>query len=94
VRSWAHKSATVLLLAIASHAPLITPDPVAMAAPSPPEWDLILSYAQKNWPDKIVDLLTNRGVDPDHSNAVGQTALHIASLWGHGTLSRALWRGS
>jgi Ankyrin repeats (many copies) len=63
---------------------------ITMAAPqrpiSPPEWDLILSYSQKNWPDKIVDLITNQGVDPNHSNAVGQTALHIASLWGHGTL--------
>jgi ankyrin repeat protein len=49
-----------------------------------PEWDLLLSFSQKNWPEKIRQLLATEGVPPDHSNAIGQTALHIAALWGHG----------
>lgn len=50
-----------------------------------PEWDLLLSAAQKNCPDKIRALVAD-GVDPSHSNAVGQSALHVAALWGHGKI--------
>jgi ankyrin repeat protein len=50
----------------------------------PPEWDLLLSAAQKNNADKIQALVQNQGVDPSHANRVGQSALHIAALWGHG----------
>jgi ankyrin repeat protein len=49
-----------------------------------PEWDLLLSAAQKNRPDLIRELCGVGGVDPSHANAVGQSALHIAALWGHG----------
>jgi ankyrin repeat protein len=52
---------------------------------SQPEWDMILSAAQKNSPERIREMVLN-GVDPSHSNGVGQTALHIAALWGNGTL--------
>ena len=52
-----------------------------------PEWDLLLSAAQKNRPELIADLVQGRGVDPSHANAVGQSALHIAALWGHGRLN-------
>ena len=51
--------------------------------PHPPEWDLLLSAAQKNKPDEVKRLVETIGADPSHSNAVGQSALHIASLWGH-----------
>jgi ankyrin repeat protein len=54
-----------------------------MSNVAPAEWDLLLSAAQKNNADRIRDLLA-MGVDPNHANAVGQSALHIASLWGHG----------
>jgi len=49
----------------------------------PPEWDLLLSASQKNNPDRIRALVTEEGVDVSHANQVGQSALHIASLWGH-----------
>lgn len=52
---------------------------------APPEWDLLLSAAQKNQPDKIRDMISKEKVDASHANAVGQSALHIAALWGHGT---------
>ena len=50
-----------------------------------PEWDMLLSAAQKNLPDRIKTMVLKDGVDPSHSNAVGQSALHIAALWGNGT---------
>lgn len=49
----------------------------------PPEWDLLLSAAQKNKPELIRQMVA-KGVDPSHANAVGQSALHVASLWGNG----------
>jgi ankyrin repeat protein len=52
---------------------------------SSPEWDMLLSAAQKNWADRIREMILTDGVNPSHSNAVGQTALHIAALWGNGT---------
>jgi len=54
-----------------------------MAFRAPPEWDVILSAAQKNDPERIRYLIEEKGVDPNHSNYVGQTSVHIASLWGH-----------
>ena len=50
---------------------------------TPPEWDMLLSAAQKNRPELIAEMIDIGGVNPSHSNAVGQTALHIAALWGH-----------
>jgi ankyrin repeat protein len=47
-------------------------------------YDLLLSAAQKNQPDRIRQLVEQQGVPVNHSNAVGQSALHIACLWGHG----------
>ena len=52
---------------------------------APPEWDLLLSAAQKNRADLIQEMITLGQVNPSHSNSVGQSALHIASLWGNGT---------
>jgi hypothetical protein len=52
---------------------------------APPEWDLLLSAAQKNQPDRIRDMISQEKVNASHANAVGQSALHIAALWGHGT---------
>lgn len=43
----------------------------------------ILSASQKNNVAEVLHLVTNEGVDPNHGNMVGQTALHIASLWGN-----------
>jgi ankyrin repeat protein len=51
---------------------------------APPEWDLLLSAAQKNRPEQIREMVQSGGVDPSHTNGVGQSALHIAALWGHG----------
>jgi hypothetical protein len=31
-------------------------------------------------------MIEKGGVNPSHANSVGQSALHIASLWGHGTI--------
>jgi hypothetical protein len=55
---------------------------------APPEWDLLLSAAQKNQSDRIRNMINKEGVDASHANAVGQSALHIAALWGHGTLCK------
>ena len=51
---------------------------------APPEWDQLLVASQKNLPDVIWQLVNEGGVSPSHANAVGQSALHVASLWGHG----------
>lgn len=51
---------------------------------APPEYDYILSAAQKNQPDRIRQLVEEQGVPVTHANGVGQTALHIAALWGNG----------
>lgn len=53
--------------------------------------DLILSAAQKNQPERIRQLVEQQGVPVNHTNGVGQSALHVACLWGHGTYS--LFRG-
>lgn len=39
--------------------------------------------SQKNRSDLIAEMIDVGGVNPSHTNAVGQSALHIASLWGH-----------
>jgi hypothetical protein len=62
-----------------------------IAATAPPEWDLLLSAAQKNQSDKIRDMIVKENVNASHANAVGQSALHIAALWGHGTCIR-VWK--
>jgi len=61
-----------------------------MATAPPPEWDLLLTAAQKNRPDLISELIETGGVNPSHANAVGQSALHIAALWGHHESVQAL----
>jgi ankyrin repeat protein len=50
---------------------------------APAEWDILLSSAQKNNAETILTLITQQGVDPNHANRISQSALHIASLWGH-----------
>ena len=50
---------------------------------TPPEWDMLLSAAQKNRPDLIAEMIETGGVNPSHANGVGQSAVHIAALWGH-----------
>ena len=54
----------------------------------PPEWDRLLSACQKNNVDLVVQLLEKDGISPSHANRVGQSALHIAALWGHGTFMK------
>uniref|UniRef100_A0A7S2HJ57 Uncharacterized protein n=1 Tax=Helicotheca tamesis TaxID=374047 RepID=A0A7S2HJ57_9STRA len=49
----------------------------------PPEWDMILSAAQKNQPERIRGLIEVRKIPASHSNFIGQTSLHIAVLWGN-----------
>jgi ankyrin repeat protein len=59
-----------------------------MASPKP-EWDGILSAAQKNDVATIKGLV-DQGASPNHSNFVGQSALHIACLWGNKEAARLL----
>lgn len=56
---------------------------------APPEWDLLLSAAQKNQPDRIKEMVRS-GVSASHANGVGQTALHVAALWGNVSAVQAL----
>ena len=53
---------------------------------SPPEWDLLLSAAAKNDLAQVKELVENQDVPVLHTNGVGQSALHIAALWGHATI--------
>jgi ankyrin repeat protein len=55
------------------------------ALPAPPEWDRLLSACQKNDATLVRKLMEQEGVPASHANRVGQSALHIATLWGHGT---------
>mmetsp|Transcript_821 Transcript_821/g.1263 ORF Transcript_821/g.1263 Transcript_821/m.1263 type:complete len:381 (+) Transcript_821:103-1245(+) len=48
-----------------------------------PEWDRLLAACQKNQADIVRILIEEEGVNPSHANRVGQSALHIAALWGH-----------
>ncbi|KAI2492480.1 hypothetical protein MHU86_22060 [Fragilaria crotonensis] len=50
---------------------------------NPPEWDRLLSACQKNDVDLVRRLISEEGVSPSHTNRAGQSALHIAALWGH-----------
>ena len=54
---------------------------------SNPEWDSILSAAQKNKATEIKRLVEKCGVSPNHTNRAGQSALHIAALWGNGRIT-------
>lgn len=56
---------------------------------APPEWDMILSAAQKNSAERI-KMLVESGVSPSHANGVGQSALHVAALWANGTCTTAM----
>ena len=47
------------------------------------QYDRILSAAQQNRPDVIHAMVKEMSCPPGHGNQVGQTALHIACLWGH-----------
>ena len=47
------------------------------------ESDLILGAAQKNRPMELLRLIKVDGISPNHANHAGQTALHIAAMWGH-----------
>jgi ankyrin repeat protein len=50
---------------------------------APPEWDQILIACQKNLPSRVRELIEQDGVSSNHKNAIGQSALHVAALWGH-----------
>lgn len=49
---------------------------------APPEYDLLLSAAQKNDTNRIETLIA-AGVPHSHANAIGQTALHVTCIWGN-----------
>ena len=57
---------------------------------APPEWELLLSASAKNELDNVKDMVENQGVPVSHCNGVGQTALHVAALWGHIEVARYL----
>jgi len=46
-------------------------------------WDHLLAACQKNQPELVRSLVEVQGVNPSHANRIGQSALHIAALWGH-----------
>lgn len=48
-----------------------------------PGVNMLLSYAQQNKPDEIQRLLDSGDLNPSEGNSVGQTALHVACLWGN-----------
>ena len=51
---------------------------------TPPEYDLLLSAAKNNDVNHMKTLiLDGGGVPPSHSNGIGQTALHVACIWGN-----------
>ena len=54
-----------------------------------PAFDRLLSYSQKNDNISITSLLAT-GCPATHANGVGQTALHIAALWGNSQALSAL----
>lgn len=58
--------------------------------PPPLEWDELLSSAQRNMPGRIRQMVREEGVPASHSNGLGQSALHIAVLWGHAECARVL----
>ncbi len=58
------------------------PTPIENSRRARPEWDRLLSCAQKNNANEIQRLIA-QGVSPSHSNAINQSALHIACLWGN-----------
>ena len=60
-----------------------------MIASSPPEWDALLLACQQNKLGEVQKMLQN-GVDPSHSNAIQQSALHIAVWWGHADIVELL----
>jgi antitoxin component of RelBE/YafQ-DinJ toxin-antitoxin module len=59
-----------------------------------PEWDRLLSCAQKNAASEIHRLITEDHVSANHSNAINQSALHIAALWGNIDAVKALLSNS
>ena len=74
------KSATATASTTKNRTPTKIPDY------DPPEWDALLTAACKNDAKEIRFLVTKMGVPATHSNAVDQSALHIAALWGHGRI--------
>jgi ankyrin repeat protein len=71
--------------------PLNADDLDMMRDYTPPEWDLLLSATAKNELDVVRELL-RIGVPATHSNGVGQSALHVAVLWGHMECAKLLLR--
>ena len=55
-----------------------------------PQQNMLLSYAQQNQPAEIERLLAEGGLDASAGNSVGQTALHVAALWGNAAAARCL----
>ena len=64
--------------------------PHSTPTPTPPEWDVLLSAVTKNQLKKVQFLLTQSHVSPNHCNAVGQTALHLAAYHGHADIVKLL----
>jgi len=50
---------------------------------SMPGWDRILTASKDNNASEIRRLVLGEGVSPSHANGVGQSAIHVASLWGN-----------
>jgi hypothetical protein len=55
-----------------------------------PGANMLLSYAQQNKPEEIQRLLDTGALNPSEGNSVGQTALHVACLWGNVEASSCL----
>ena len=79
--------ATALAAAMAANGSDFGPDDALTAleqATMPGQADLLLGAAMRNDVEDIKFLIQEMRVSPSHSNKVGQSALHVACLWGNG----------
>jgi len=56
----------------------------------PPEWDLILSASRQNQHERVIGMIEMGGIPASHSNALGQSSLHICAMWGSVDCARVL----
>ena len=54
----------------------------AFESQPPPEWDLILSASRQNQHERVRGMIEIGNIPASHSNALGQSSLHICAMWG------------
>lgn len=63
---------------------------MATAKQHRPEWDILLIACQKGDADLVTKFLDVDGMDPNHANAIQQSALHVAAWWARDTCIQIL----